>query len=340
MVNNNEIAVIGVIPIEIIQDQTHTLGSVSVSHTVGSGVRTLEGLGRKKPEQLQFRAILLGDDRFTKKLALEEISNLRLPVPFISGITALPLVVIEQLIFMQNSGKKDLNGNPIIDFIITIREFQVSQFIKLGVKLAWLAWTLATRADVGTGRKLPTTLPDTQNLTAVLSSEYLQYEIDEDITSEELGDPGNWSEQQIAAAKILNARWDKIPINVDGAFPQAIKLQYPPSTESIDEFNDVANLPANYVGYSMPSIQTAEIEYIILKFAPRDTDSGIQLILEAEIDNEIVFFRKVVTGVEYKINGKFSVIFSEIDIKIQNLQPENRNGGSFGTKLNAGIRLI
>jgi len=350
---NPNIALIGPIVIQYVQEDIHAIGNVSVGHTVGRGVRMLSPTSRKRPEQLQIRATFIDNDRSTKKLLLQQLNDTGIPVPFI-GATVLPLVKVTQLVFTRRSSRRvmpPLKG-PVVEFIATLEEFQLNRFLKLGAQLAWLAWTTAITPDPSTGRKLAVSDPGDDNITAVVPSEFVQISTDRaGLHSSDLGDEdGNWTTSEATAALTLHERYDKVPIDPDGAFPQVVKILYPPRAGHEEEFNDVGSssrdqrlsaraiIPDGYTGYEYPDVTNEDIQTVSLTFSPRDAGDEIYLVFTVRINGEARFSRKVVTGVQYLAAGMVFA-FKEIGIKRDNLQPDNAVGGEYGSRLELGVRM-
>lgn len=349
MVNGRDVALLGIIPIKIVKRLSHTLGNVAVGHAVGKGVRIPQIKSSPPPERIQMVATLLGDNRFIKKVDIEKLYFSRLPFPFISGLTAIPLMIIQDLTFIQSADVKDLEGGPIVDFVITLSQFKLNVFLNLGVKLAWLNWMLATKPDVATGVKLITTPPDGTENSAIITTDTIIAEAIDFESSENLGEVTvSWIVNELVAANTLNKKFDALPIDPNGIFPQVIKLNYPPTTNYSLEFNDIPNLPDDYSGYEFPPDSTFNATQIIIKFiAKEDIYRGKRqdgsyytattMIVIDSNGNEI-FNRIIVPEKVYSI-GIYSFTFNEVDVHALNINPENLSGGDFGSKLSGGIRI-
>lgn len=339
-----QIILIGGIPVRLVQNQTHSLGNTAVGHAVGKGVRLAQIQQSSQPERVQLRCMFIGIDKVRNKFNLELLHKTKIPFPFISRLAALPLVIIENLTFSNSSDRKDLfDGKPIFDFVITLQEFKVNSFVTLGVKFAWLQWTLATQPDPANNTKLYTTPPDADQLSAIGTSETIQSNAIDLITDIDVSENNlNWNAEELIAANILNRKFDQIPVDPNGIFPQVIKLQYVLEQNHYEQFNTVNNLPANYsnsIYYEFPVFLPTHIQQLIIKFLVKETEFETIVTMQViDQDGNVRFNRKIVPEVVY-IVGIYHITFNEIDIKSENINPINEQGGNFGSKLEGGIRI-
>ncbi len=320
------------------------MGNTAVGHAVGKGVRLAQIKPSSQPDRVQLRCMFIGQDKVPFKFRLEALKKLNIPFPFISRLVALPLVTIENLTFTTASERKDLfDGKPIFDFVITLQEFKVNSFVTLGFKFAWLQWTLATQPDPATNKKLYTTPPDADQLSAIATSETIQSNAIDTITQIDVTELGlNWSEEELFAANLLNKKFDSLLINPNGIFPQVIKLQYVLEQNHSEIFNNVSNLPIDYsntVYYEFPSFLPNHTQQLIIKILAKETEFETVITMQViDQDGNIRFNRKIVSEIVY-IVGIYEFTFNEIDIKSENINPINEQGGNFGSKLVGGIRI-
>jgi len=330
---------LGIIPIRIVKNLTHTLGNAAVGHSVGRGVRLAQMTKSPQPEQIQLRCTFLGNDRFTEKLKLEGLYSTKIPFPFVSGLTAIPLVTIQSLVFMQTSERKDLSGGAVVDFVITLQEFKTNFFIKLAAKLAWLSWITSVYPDPSSNKKLITTPPDTEQNSSEITTDYIITNAIDENNAEDLGQSTReWSDAEINAANILNRRFDKIPVDPNGVFPQAVKLQYVSNEKHYENFNNVGLLPDGYSGYEFPRYNPSHSKVISLVFVAKQGTDNTYVSMEVKIDNNVLFSQKILPEIIYTI-GNYEITFNEIDIKSENINPQNKVGGDFGSKIEGGIRI-
>jgi len=328
-----ELVLIGGLPIEIVHTIAHALGKTAVGHAIGEGVRIYQNQKSVEPERVQLKGRFLSQDRYTHKLILETLHQSKVPFPFVSGLTNFTLATFESLVFTQSSSIKSQNGGPVVDFVATLAEYKQSILKRFIGKTSWVSWSLATHRDPNTKNKLTTTSPTGEDQAAVQLSEYIKISIDT-ITVVE-----NWSDLNIIAANELNNRYHKLPINQDGVFPQLVKVVYPPSSAEYQKFNDVANLPNDYAGYTMPVYNDAQIKIITITLTPKETSNGIYTVMKVDLDGIVYFNRKVVPKYKYNIEGYCEISFSEIVVKSNNISPENLVGGQYGSKVSGGLRL-
>lgn len=339
---DRKVVLIGGIPVRIVKSQTHALGNVAVGHAVGKGVRLHQAISSKQPEQLQLVCVFLGTDKYKSKLALEQLHNLKVPFPFVSNITALPFVTITSLVFLNNSNRKDMDGSPVLDFSITLSEYKVNYFVKLGVKLAWLAWTLATSKDPSDKLPLYTSDPDDFTLSSVVTTEYIVSNAIDVRTAQELGQPTNttWGSELINDINDKNRYFDKLPFNPNGIFPQTIKLEHPTVSSKI-LWNSVTSgyIPTGYNGYIYPTVNstTQKYQFILTINAKMSSEGTTYTMIVKDSSQTLLFSRKILPEVIYTI-GKFEFTFNEIFIDPRNINPSNMVGGTYGSKLIGGLR--
>lgn len=332
-------AIIGIIPIEIVQQLTHTYGNVAVGHAVGSGVRQIETKSETPLQRIQLRCLLLGNNRFINKLLLEELYNTKKAIPFISFIASLPKVLIDNLSFTATSSKKDLDGSSVIEFVITLVELRVKKFYKLATKFAWLLWTYSTYPDVSTKAKLYPTAPSAEQESSLIVSEYIYANAINELSNSDFENRSQpYTDDELISLNNLNKKFSKIPVNENGVFPQTIKLQYPPSPTYYTDFNIESNLPDDYTNYIFPVYNELQNNVIIIKIIPKMIDSNIYITIVLIVNDDIIFERKINSGIIYNI-GDYQLTFNKIDIKEENIQPINQEGGSYGSIFEGGIRL-
>lgn len=340
---NRKVVLIGGIPVRIVKSQTHALGNVAVGHAVGKGVRLHQAISSKQPEQLQLVCAFLGTDKYKSKLALEQLHNLKVPFPFVSNITALPFVTITSLVFLNNSNRKDMDGSPVLDFSITLSEYKVNYFIKLGVKLAWLAWTLATSKDPSDNLPLYTSNPDDFTLSSITTTEYFTANAIDILSAQELGQPNGlvWDDELVNGLNNKNRYFDKLPFNPDGVFPQTIKLEYPSSSSRVlwSSLTSQSFTPPFYTGYIFPVItnNTQKYQFIITINAKMSSEGTTYTMIVKDSNQTLLFSRKILPEMIYTIEN-FEFTFNEINIDKRNINPSNFKGGIYGSKLIGGIR--
>jgi len=337
--NKPDVVLIAGIPIKVVYSNTHTLGNVAVGHAVGKGVRLNQNISSEQPEQIQLRCAFLSNDKYYYKFALEQLHNLKVPFPFVSKLTALPFVTITSLVFTQSSNRKSIeDGNAVIDFSIVLTEHKINYFIKLGVKLAWLTWTLATYADRASGSKLYTSIPSIDNLTAVSSTSYMQASIIADKTLLGFGLPTTTTAADLIKYNKVNKRFSLIPFSNNATIPQSVKLQYPVSSEYYIKFNESLTINSTYTGYYMTASKSAVSKYITFTLIAKQVDSTVSttLIVYDENNTEL-FARKVFPNVIYGI-GKYQIVFNSLVIDPKSIN--NAIPTSVTTKIEGGIRPL
>lgn len=338
-----DVVLIGGIAVKVVYSNIHALGNVTVGHAIGKGVRMSQHISSKHPEQIQMRCAFLSSDKYYRKLALEQLHNLKIPFPFVSRLTALPFVTISSLVFTQSNQRKSVeDGKAIVDFTITLTEYKVNYFIKLGVKLAWLTYTLATYPDRATKTKLYTSIPDTNNLTAITTTEYITANTIADKSRTEFNLPTTTTEESLQKYNSINKRFSKLPFSNDSTIPQTIKVQYPPSTSYHDSFNLQKNgfqtFPTGYTGYYMRASQTAVIKNLIFLLLAKETSEGITITLVVRDDAGLeLFSRKILPDIIYNI-GRYQIVFNALTIDPKAIN--NSNPSKSITKIEGGIRPI
>jgi hypothetical protein len=339
-----QIILIGGIPIRLVQNLTHAMGSTAVGHAVGRGVRIAQITSSDPPDRVQLKCIFIGQNKTQLKNRLELLKRSKLPFPFVSRLVAIPLVTILDLTFSNSSDRKDLfDGKPLFDFVITMQEFKVNSFVTLGFKFSWFEWTLATQPDPASGKKLYTTPPDANQLSAIATSETIQSNAIDLITTVDIEEESLiWNTEELVAANILNRKFDRIPTDPNGVFPQVIKLQYVLDQNHSEIFNSISNLPNDYsntIYYEFPSFLPNHIQQLVIKFLVKETEFETIVTMQIIDQNGVVKFnRKIVPEIIY-IVGIYEITFNEIDIKSENINPVNEQGGNFGSKLEGGIRI-
>jgi len=305
-----EVVLLGILPIKVVKNITHTLGSTAVGYAVGNGVRVYQPKNSLEPERVQLNCSFLDADRYSHKLILDSMHYTKIPFPFVSGLAAISLVTIESLVYMQNASRKSFAGGAVIDFVITLSEYKANIFTRIGSKVVWALWTSSTHKDVGANTKLiPTYIPINESATTTTETITMSLEELEELS---IRVPDSWTTVEISAAHSLNSKFDLLPFNADGVFPQSIKLRYPPTPEHAENFNTFTNIPDQYEDYC---------------YLYPDYDSNQNVIIE-------------ITIIVKQTQGSIYTTMKIVDIKVKNIQPVNLVGGIYGSKLIGGIRLL
>ena len=148
-----------------------------------------------------------------------------------------------------------------------------------------------------------------------------------------------WTDAEKTAASLLDSRYFELPFNQNGVFPQSIKFVFPPTAESYETFNNVNNLPDNYSYYEFPLYNETQLKNVIITLTAKETSNGVYTVMKVKLDGVVVFNRKVVKHISYNIEGYCEIAFDELDIKSDNINPENLIGGDYGSKVKGGVRL-
>jgi len=339
------IILIGAIQVNLVKVLSYSMGNTVVGHAVGKGVRLNQTKASREPKKIQMRCSLIDTNKYVKRLALEVLYDSKIPFPFVSGLAGIPLTTIENLTFSQSSDRKTLEGDPVIEFVITLQEYRTNLLLSAGVKIAWLAWVSAIYADPATKVKLITSEPDAYEESAVITDGYIIGKVITEKTQEDLEIEStssikseSWTSEELLNANILNRRFDKLPIDQNGIFPQSIKLSYPSSSIHYSSFNDI-KLPDNYDGYTFPEYNISQTTQFLMTFVAKETTNGSYITMTIKDEDRIpLFSRKIVTGVRYKI-GIYEFTFNELDVKTENINPVNKTGGNYGSKFEGGIRI-
>jgi hypothetical protein len=342
-------ALIGAVSIKIVKNISDARGNVAVGHAVGTNVRFIQTTTENPLIRVQLRARLYGNDKYSKKMILDTNWNLHIPVPFISKLVSLPLCLIDNIVYTQIPDLRDTLNDPVIEFSITLVEYRVNAFIKISTQAAWLIWTNNTYPDPASKLKLYPTPPTGIQESAAITTEYISSNAVSLITVDDLPFETRWSVSELAAVNIINKRFSKLPFNQSGAFPQSIKLQYPPSTSYYNEFNTTSGLPTdfidkayqykNLVPYAFPVYNQFQNKSIVLTIAPKMVDNIVYATLIVIIDGETSFNLKVVPNKIYTIYG-YQITFNIINIESTSVQPKNGVTTSTGTIIEGGIRII
>jgi len=339
---------LGWVAFEIVKDITDALGDVAVGRAVGTNVRKVQVKTELPLEQVQFRGLLLGQNKYVDMLSLKTIWETRLPVPFKFRLVLLPLVLIDSITFSNSSDRRDVNNDPAVQFVVTVKEFRINSFVRAGAQLAWLAWTLATYPDRATGDKLYPSIPSAEQEPTLGFSEYISSTKIEDITDEDLEDVlPIISNEELLAINILNKRFSKIPFDVNAPFPQTVKVQIPQDRYYADTFNDVVNIPQEYIDfargnkyddfYAFPIFNSFKINTLELTIAPKYSDGNKYYTFVLKIDNATAFEQKIIINEIYNI-GSYQFTFNQIDINDENIQPEDQESKELGSIMEGGIR--
>jgi hypothetical protein len=338
---------LGWVAFEIVKDISDALGNVAVGHAVGAQVRKVQVKTELPLEQSQFRGLLLGSNKYIDMLSLRTIWQKRLPVPFKFRLVLLPLVLIDNVTFSSSSDRRDINNDPAVQFVITVKEFRINSFVKAGAQLAWLAWTLATYPDRATGDKLYPSIPSAEQEPTTGFSEYIESTKISNITQDDIEDVLSLSDSELLAINILNKRFSKIPFDVNAPFPQTIKVQIPQDRYYADSFNNVNNIPEEYIDfarsnkyddyYAFPIFNSFKINTLELTISPKYCGDNKYYTFILKIDGATAFEQKIVINEIYNVNS-YQFTFNQININDDNIQPEDQESKELGTIIEGGIR--
>jgi len=349
-------ALIGVIPVKIVNRNTHSLGEVGVGNSVGQGVRVFQRVGTDQPEQISLTCRLIGSDRFTKKFALEVLKATKIPFPFVTRLVALPLVRITAMVFSQSSTSKNVEDKRgVIDFSITLREIKLSGIIGTTIKAATkIAWVLAANTTLDPANNISLSFSNDDKITPATSSvvgklyvcldleiplgerenkyQDLYYQLEEVVeTQDEL-------EEQFNASLRLDAKYDRLPIASSDRFPQTIKINYPKVPIEFENFNTEENLNESVHQqselYYFPEYTVDDSKEYLITITPTQSDSGnIITTMLIEREGETIFDSKIIPCERYTA-GDLEIKFSSI-----NINQDSIYNTSELTEIIGGVRL-